>query len=227
MASALTIANENLTPDQFSLRTLYNGRAPGYREGSGKVGWIGPERLILQLQPHMAAILRHPEVRVLDLGAGTGEIGERLKAINPRTHVTAVDLSEAMLALALQDSFVDDARAQSVTELTWCPDASRDIVTACGVFDHLSHDDIPLLARDIVRVTRPGGVFGFTFEAADTQHPGPKSNTRFDVDTLAGQFRAAGGHVIEVATLFPAWKLGASQRPVENKILVGCVPQLS
>lgn len=222
----LTATATCLTSSEQGLRALYNDRAGGYREGSGKVAWIGPEILAAKLKP-LVVQKDGSGFTGLDLGAGTGEVGSRIKAIHSGAFITGIDLSEEMLALALADGFVDTARQGSVTDLSWVPDASQDLITACGVFDHLSPDAIPGLAAEIVRVAKPGAAIGFTFEAAGTQNPGPKANTRFDVSSLTGQFHAVGVNIIDIETILPAWFLGASRRPVENRIFVGQVPELS
>ena len=225
---SVALINDDLTlrPDQAAVRDSYNKRAGQYRAGSEKVQWRGPVALMDHLRPRLS-ILNQPGFANLDLGAGSGEIGSLLKQFNPGAYVIGVDLSDQLLGLAAQDHVVDEAHVGSVTNLLWVPDRSQDLVTSCGVFDHLTVEDISGLARDIVRVTKPGGHFGFTFEADDTPHPGPKSNSRFNADKLADEFRRNGAQVVEIATLFPAWLLGEKQRPVENRIFIGQVPHVN
>lgn len=224
MTAAFISDHVALRPDQEAIRQRYNGRAAEYREGSVKVKWRGPEVLVDLLRPRL---LNQPGFANLDLGAGSGEIGGLLKRFNPGAYVIGVDLSDQLLALAARDHFIDEAHVGSVTNLAWVPDRSQDLVTSCGVFDHLTAGDIEGLAGDIVRITKRDRHFAFTFEADDTQHPGPKTNSRFNADKLAAEFRKHGAEVIEVATLFPAWLLGEKQRPVENRILIGRVPGVS
>lgn len=77
---------------------LFDQLAPGYDQGG--VPWFGPiaERLVTLLAPQ-------PGEHALDIGAGRGAVTFRLReAVGPTGHVTAVDLSPAMIALLEQEA---------------------------------------------------------------------------------------------------------------------------
>lgn len=93
--------------------------------------------------------------RVLDLAAGTGDFSLLVRRFYPESRPVAVDLTERMLTLARGRGLPD----------TVCGDAGL-LPFANGVFDcvfigyglrNFPHLDKAL--REIVRVTRPGGLF--------------------------------------------------------------------
>ena len=92
---------------------------------------------------------------VLDFGAGTGLLSERLVAEG--ASVIAVDTSTAMIEV-LQAKIADRGWSQ-VTAATDLPDPSErfDLVVCSSVCSFL--DDYPGAARDLVARLRPGGLF--------------------------------------------------------------------
>lgn len=100
----------------------------------------------------------------LDLGCGTGLVGEALAG--RITHLTGVDLSPAMLMRAerggrYQRLVADDLRSFLAGE----PQGRADLVVAADVFIYLG-DLGPVLAA-IARSLRPGGLAAFTVQSHD------------------------------------------------------------
>ena len=89
---------------------------------------------------------------VLDLGCGTGELGRRRPS--PRVAVFGVDIDTGALRQAARFETVACADLESAP-LPY-RDASFDAVLAKDIFEHLR--DPGRLAREVVRVVRPGGV---------------------------------------------------------------------
>ena len=97
---------------------------------------------------------------VLDLGTGTGAVAVRSAAIvSPSGHVTAVDISPDMLALAqqranalgLSNVSLLEGRAESIP----ADSGAFDVVLACLSLMYVI--DRETAAREIARVLRPGG----------------------------------------------------------------------
>ena len=95
----------------------------------------------------------------LDLGGGTGAISVRLAGLG--FHVTLVDISEAMLAVAeraarefkLKNRIVSQ-QADAAQLLTVCREHSQDLVVCHNLLEYL--DDVPCVLDQIRRVLKPG-----------------------------------------------------------------------
>jgi ubiquinone/menaquinone biosynthesis C-methylase UbiE len=98
------------------------------------------------------------ELRILDLGCGTGEITRRLALRYPQANLLGIDILESNLKLARRDStqFGDRIRYEQGDAFALaCADASFDLV-ACR---HMSQavPDFPQVLAEITRVLKPGG----------------------------------------------------------------------
>ena len=101
-----------------------------------------------------------PGQHVLDLGTGTGSVAVRAApAIAPNGHVTAVDISPEMLALARQRiagaARTDIRFAEGRAEALSIDSESIDVVLACLSLMYVI--DRAAAAREIARVLRSGG----------------------------------------------------------------------
>lgn len=140
------------------VRALFDGYAPRFeRHLVEGLRYVGPA-LITDILPEEPA--RFPAV--LDLGCGTGLAGA---AIAHRAgHLTGVDLSPAMLALARGKGCYDRLVAGELGAfLAGEAPASADLCIAADVFIYCA-DLAPVLAR-IGRVLRPGGWTAFTVQS--------------------------------------------------------------
>jgi ubiquinone/menaquinone biosynthesis methyltransferase len=104
--------------------------------------------------------------RVFDLMTGMGELCPQLaKRVGPTGSITAVDLSPEMCKAARRKMEgrlpvpVDVLEADAL-ELS-LPDASADAVVSCFGLKTFSHDQTEVLAAQVARLLRPGGVFSF------------------------------------------------------------------
>ena len=98
------------------------------------------------------------ELRILDLGCGTGEITRRLAARYSKASLLGVDILESNLALARRDNSAFGARIryeQGDAFALAAADSSFDLV----VCRHMSQavPDFPLVLAEITRVLKPGG----------------------------------------------------------------------
>ncbi len=101
-------------------------------------------------------------MRGLDVACGTGDLGFALASRVPSLHVTGVDPSSEMLAIA-----TERANARHNTRVTFhlgdfaslpADDASIDVLTAGYGFRNVP--DLDAAVRECARVIRPGGTLG-------------------------------------------------------------------
>jgi ubiquinone/menaquinone biosynthesis C-methylase UbiE len=101
------------------------------------------------------------DIRLLDLGCGTGGFLAQVKDNWPLLRTTALDLSPAYLGKARAElgglRHVDFREAKA--EATGLEDASMDIVTAVYLFHELPPKTRVEVAREVSRLLKPGGYF--------------------------------------------------------------------
>ena len=100
------------------------------------------------------------DLAVLDLACGAGAFLRDLGRAFPRARLTGADLSPAYLEEARRRSGVA-ALVQANAERLPFADASFDAVSCIYLFHELPPRVRPLVAGEIARVLRPGGVFAF------------------------------------------------------------------
>ncbi len=92
--------------------------------------------------------------KVLDIGAGTGALGEVLVPLGPY-HMDATDISQQMLDVAAQKNLYHRVFWSDVTDALPVDDASYDGVVSSGTFT-LGHVG-PEAIGELLRVTKTGG----------------------------------------------------------------------
>ncbi len=93
---------------------------------------------------------------ILDLGCGTGVILAMLEQRLPAARLVGLDISEGMLGEARRRMLRSDL-ITAVAESIPFPDSSFDVVYGNSVLHHMP--DLDVVAREVSRVLRPGGVF--------------------------------------------------------------------
>jgi len=147
-----------------------------------------------QEEPLVARYRLPAAPRILDAGCGTGEISARLARRFPAGEVLGVDIVEHHLALArtrhadLDPRLRFEARTVYGLEL---PDASFDLTVCRHVLHAIPHPE--QVVRELVRVTRPGGVVHVIAEDYGMLHFSPG---RVDPD----EFWREGPHAYGAAT---------------------------
>lgn len=113
------------------------------------------------MQLREALIPLGPLGRVLDLGCGTGLLGEALE--EQASHLTGLDLSEGMVEIAAEKEVYDDLyTGDAVAFLTLAEDERWDLIAATDMAPYLG-DLAPLLQAAAAGLT-PGGMLAFSTE---------------------------------------------------------------
>jgi predicted TPR repeat methyltransferase len=128
-----------------------------------ELGYEGPERLEEILGPELGEATG---LAICDLGCGSGLAGTvlRLRA----AHLTGIDLSPEMIALAEARKLYDRLEVAEITG--WLARAAReglrfDLVVACDTLIYFG--DLTPVARSVSAILNPGGLFAFTAERGD------------------------------------------------------------
>ena len=164
--------------DVESLRSAYDEWAGDYdADLVAGLGWDAP----VQAAAHLARHLAQRDAPVLDVGAGTGLVGEAL-AGHGFAHVEALDLSEKMLATCrAKGVYRGFHQAQLGLELL-LPSDHFAAVVAVGVLTE-GHAK-PDCFDELTRVIRPGGRLVFALR--------PDVRERFGFKEAQEAFVAAG-----------------------------------
>jgi len=132
------------------------------------LGYRVPDRLAALLREHCGDVLTGTSTGkaadVLDLGCGTGLVGDALGA--GAVTLTGVDLSGQMLEAARRKGRYAALHQADVAAWLAAGGASAfDRVIAADVFIYLG--ELDGIFRDVARCLRPGGVFAFSVETCE------------------------------------------------------------
>ena len=97
------------------------------------------------------------EIKILDIGAGTGMVARGLRAECFR-HIDALDATKAMLSIAEKENLYDNYYCEFLSDepLSCFEQDTYDGLTASGCF---ARNHIPSEAlREIIRLVKPGGI---------------------------------------------------------------------
>lgn len=151
------------TPDDN--RSLYRDWASDYDRGFAEErGYVFPQNIA----KHYRAEARESDVPILDVGAGTGLVGEALRAEGVKAEMDALDISPEMLAEAGRKAVYRDHVVGDLTGTLNLPDGHYGALVASGVFTH-GHVG-PVCLPELLRITKPGAlcVFGINPGVFDT-----------------------------------------------------------
>ncbi|GJE17296.1 class I SAM-dependent DNA methyltransferase [Methylobacterium marchantiae] len=181
------------------IRALFDGYAPRFeRHLVDDLHYRGPDLLVKALDAVAAAPGSFGDV--IDLGCGTGLMGEAL-AGRART-LTGIDLSPGMLAEAARGKryhrLVEGDLGQALTEEAA---ESADLVVAADVFIYVG--GLTRVMAETARILRPSGLVAFTVQWAEDEGLTLGADARY----AHGEFylrRVADEAGLEILTLDPA-----------------------
>ncbi len=128
---------------------MYGDWASTYDESFGVAwGYIAPREIAAILKAEIA-----PDARILDIGCGTGLVGENLRGLA----VDGLDITPEMLTVAREKGLYRALMLDDLTKALDIPDASYDAIISCGTFTH-GHVG-PECLPELLRITRAGAVF--------------------------------------------------------------------
>ncbi len=151
--------------DKKIVRRSFNASAATYDSYAGL-----QRRMIDVLAAYVSEEVRDAG-RVLDVGAGTGMLTEKLHSLFPGALVCGCDIADRMLAAAREKSRLRGSRcffAAADAEALPYREGSFDLVVSSFTYQWLS--GFSLAASEAGRVLRPGGWFVFSVFGKETFH---------------------------------------------------------
>lgn len=129
-------------------------------------------------------------IRVLDLGAGTGVLSERVLTAFPKAHVLMVDVSEKMLdeGRARLAPYAERVETRAADYAASLPDSPFDAIVSALSIHHLDDADKARLCRAAFEALAPGGMFVNLEQVAGAD----AAADAFNHETWLAQVRAAG-----------------------------------
>jgi ubiquinone/menaquinone biosynthesis C-methylase UbiE len=133
----------------FQVETLFTGTADAMRR-----------QALVPIAEHLKGRDQR-RMKLLDVATGTGRFLTFVKDNWPRLGVTALDLSPAYLDQARKSlkPWRDVTFLEANAEAMPVPDTSQDIVTSVYLFHELPPKVRAIVAKEIARVLKPGGLF--------------------------------------------------------------------
>lgn len=129
----------------------------------GKLGYRVPELLDALVEEQMAALGIERFAKAIDLGCGTGLMGEKLR--EKVDFLEGVDISAAMIAETARKGIYDNLQKAELVAALNARRAEADLMTAADVFIYCG-DLQPILAA-LMPALKPGGLVAFSLEAHD------------------------------------------------------------
>lgn len=196
------------------VRGLFDGFAESYDDHMRRrLRYRGPERVKEALET--TGGLPPGGLDILDLGCGTGLMGEVLRPFARR--LDGIDLSPGMIDKARERGFYDSLRVAEMLEALAAESVSRDLVVAADALVYLG--DLMAVFRAAALALKPGGHFAGTVEestgpAVDLQ---PSRRFRHSRGHIAACAAAAG---LELAFLESASYREENMIPVPSLVFV-------
>jgi predicted TPR repeat methyltransferase len=146
------------------VEALFDQYAPQFEQSLvTKLGYRVPELLWTLVREEMARLGLERFEKALDLGCGTGLMGEQLR--EKVDALEGVDISAAMIAETARKGIYDQLQKAELVAALSARRADADLVTAADVLIYCGALE-PILAA-LVPALRPGGLVAFSLEAHD------------------------------------------------------------
>lgn len=144
------------------VEALFDQYAPQFENSLvGKLSYRVPDILDRMVDEEMAALGIARFAKAIDLGCGTGLMGERLRG--KVDYLEGIDISAAMIAETARKGIYDTLQKAELVAALNARRADADLVTAADVFIYCGALQ-PVLAA-LMPALRPGGLVAFSLEA--------------------------------------------------------------
>jgi predicted TPR repeat methyltransferase len=156
-----------------------------------------------------------PGNRLLDIGIGTGLCAEPF--FNAGVEISGFDGSEKMLRSCRDKHISHDLKKHLFEDVPWpYRDACFDLVIAGGVLHFLGN--LELVFKEVQRVLKPEGVFGFTTAMLDKGH---LKNGAWPADEAYSRVldAASGVHIYKHSETYILRLLGTLGLAVQKKLV--------
>ncbi|KAH8178185.1 methyltransferase domain-containing protein [Sarocladium implicatum] len=191
----------------------HNVYAPGHKAlHTTHHEWRTAENSAAYLLPHLSKLAsQDPNIKLLDVGAGSGTITTSFAKYMPQGQIVATDISGEVLTRA--QAHADKAGVHNIafTEANVYklpfPSASFDVTHASQVLCHLDRPDEAL--AEMVRVTKPGGIVGVREADMRTFVWWPNIKECYDAHVLIGKGIEHAGGSAEGGRQLISWALAA------------------
>ena len=150
------------------VEALFDQYAPRFEHSLvDKLGYRVPEMLDALVADTMAQTGISKFERALDLGCGTGLMGEKLRS---KVHyLEGIDLSAAMIAETSRKGIYDHLQKAELVDFLLRRTKQSALITAADVLIYCGA--LPPVLAAIVPAMRPGGLLAFSLEAHEGEEP--------------------------------------------------------
>ncbi len=150
------------------VEALFDQYAPQFEEALvERLGYRVPQMLDALVNEEMARLGIGSFARALDLGCGTGLMGQQLRA--KVAFLEGIDVSAAMIAEAARRASYDRLEKAELVAFLAGRAPSADLVTAADVFIYCGA--LPPVLAAVVPAMMPGGLLAFSLEAHEGEEP--------------------------------------------------------
>ena len=169
--------------DSEGIVELYDEWAATYEEELVDANdYVAPMRLAQSFAQQAG----RKDLRIIDIGCGTGLAGQALRALG-FTRIDGLDLSPGMLAEARTKGVYEALITGDMTKRVPIEDATYDAAVSAGAFSH-SHIG-PVGFDEILRIVKPGALICATINADAFERDGYEA--KFTALSEAGAMRIA------------------------------------
>ena len=150
------------------VEALFDQYAPKFEQALvERLGYRVPEMLDDLVSAEMARLGIRGFARALDLGCGTGLMGQRLRA--KAAFLEGIDVSAAMIAETARKGIYDSLHKAELVATLNARRADADLITAADVFIYCGA--LPPVLAALAPALQPGGLVAFSLEAHDGPEP--------------------------------------------------------
>ena len=203
------------------VEALFDQYAPQFEQSLiERLGYRVPEMLDDLVNQEMNRLGIDGFARALDLGCGTGLMGQHLRG--KAGFLEGIDVSAAMIAETARKGIYDSLQKAELVAALNARRADADLVTAADVFIYCGA--LPPVLAALVPAMRPGGLAAFSLEAHDGDEPlflRPSLRYAHGIDAARDALVVAGLEVLRFETAVLRFDRGA---PIKGMLIVARRP---